>query len=119
MSHMVIYRNADGKPGYQHVDDLAAAVAFVEKVRNTDGVENCRIYKMEPVHFRFEPYYQVKLDTGEATAGAVRPTVVAVPTTTAPPPVTEAAPVAAAVATEAVESSDDSANGVRRGLFGR
>lgn len=72
MSHMVIYRTADGKAAFQQVDDLAAAVAFVEKVRNEDGVETSRIYRLEQVNFRFEPYYQVRLETGEPATGAAK-----------------------------------------------
>jgi hypothetical protein len=66
---MVIYRSADGKAAFQQVDDLHAAVAFVEKIRNEAGVENSRIYRMELVNYRFEPYYQVRLDTGELLVG--------------------------------------------------
>jgi hypothetical protein len=66
---MVIYLSADGKAGYQQVDDLVAAVAFVERVRNTQGIENSRIYRMEQVNYRFEPYYQVRLETGELLGG--------------------------------------------------
>jgi hypothetical protein len=69
VSHMVIYRSADGKAAFQQVDDLNAAVAFVEKIRNEAGVENSRIYRMELVNYRFEPYYQVRLDGGEMPGG--------------------------------------------------
>ena len=69
MSHMVIYLSADGQAGYQQVDDLGAAVAFVERIRNTQGIENSRIYRMEQVNYRFEPYYQVRLESGELLGG--------------------------------------------------
>lgn len=69
MSHMVIYLSADGQAGYEQVDDLGAAVAFVERIRNTRGIENSRIYRMEQVNYRFEPYYQVRLETGELLGG--------------------------------------------------
>lgn len=66
MAHMVIYRGADGKPGFQQIDDLAAAVAYVEKLRNEQSVENSRIYRLEQVQYRFETYFQVRLDDGPA-----------------------------------------------------
>src|SRR5215213_10311311 len=69
MSHMVIYLSADGQAGYQQVDDIGAAVAFVERIRNTQGIENSRIYRMEQVSYRFEPYYQVRLESGELLGG--------------------------------------------------
>lgn len=81
MSHMVIYRSADGKPKYQQVDDLHAAVSYVEKLRNEEGLEGSKIFRLEQVNFRFEPYYQVKVEVAEpASSPAVPP----------PPPVTAA-----------------------------
>ncbi len=144
MSHMVIYRSVDGKPGFQQTDDLASAVEFVERLRNLEGVESARIYRLEQVNFRFQPYFQVQLDTGDAAE---------IPTSlseTAPRPVpstmTEPAPVpprllSAAIAAAAAENyngptidvsdssgpalgfttTEDQADGtgIRRGLFGR
>ena len=70
MSHMVIYRGADGKPGFHQVDELAAAVAFVEKLRNDQSVESSRIYRLEQVNYRFEPYFQVRLEESERPPSA-------------------------------------------------
>lgn len=75
MSHMVIYRTPDGKAAFQQVDDLPAAVAFVEKIRNEAGVENGRIYRLEQVSYRFEPYYQVRIETGESATTSPAPAV--------------------------------------------
>lgn len=61
VSHMVIFRNADGRPGYHQADELADAAAFVERLRNEDGVEHARIFRMEEVTFEFRPYYRVTL----------------------------------------------------------
>ena len=40
MSHMVIYRGADGRPGYHQTEQLDDAVRFVEGLRNDEGVEH-------------------------------------------------------------------------------
>lgn len=61
MSHMVIFRTPDGKPGYQPADAVEEAVAIVERLRNEDGVENVRIYRMEEVAFEYKPYFRVQL----------------------------------------------------------
>jgi len=74
VSHMVIYRTNDGKPGFQQTDDLVSAVEFVERLRNLEGVESARIYRLEQVNFRFQPYYQVHIETAEAP-NAPRPLV--------------------------------------------
>lgn len=62
MSHMVIFRGAEGKAGYHQADDLEGAIRFVERVRNEDGVEQARIFRMEEVGFEFRPYYRVQVE---------------------------------------------------------
>ncbi len=61
MSHMVIYRGSDGKPGYHQTDDIHDAVGFVEQMRNDQGVEHARIFRLEEVVFQYRPYYRVEL----------------------------------------------------------
>ena len=61
MSHMVIYRGADGKPGYHQTDDIHDAIGFVEQMRNDEGVEHARIFRLEEVVFEYRPYYRVEL----------------------------------------------------------
>ncbi|MEZ5233390.1 MAG: hypothetical protein AB7W59_00600 [Acidimicrobiia bacterium] len=137
MSHMVIYRSVDGKPGFQQTDDLVSAVEFVERLRNLEGVESARIYRLEQVNFRFQPYYQVHLDTDDAPAPP--PLTVATAPAAAPEPapvVAEPAPVvspaAMAAAAEGATTTEEAptlgatpapepndGNGIRRGLFGR
>lgn len=122
MSHMVIYRSVDGKPGFQQTDDLMSAVEFVERLRNADGVESARIYRLEQVSFRFEPYYQVHIDdapaptpppatvaratVSAAPAAPVAPAPVVVAETTAPAAAVPAAAVAAAEAVTGAEPAD-------------
>ena len=65
MSHMVIYRTADGQPGYHQADELDEAVRFVERLRNGDGVDGARIFRMEEVSFDFRPYFKVEIGPGE------------------------------------------------------
>lgn len=73
MSYMVIFRTADGKPGYQPAGDAEGAVAAVERLRNEDGVDHVRIYRMEEVAFEYKVHYSVQLTTADA------PSVVAAP----------------------------------------
>lgn len=145
MSHMVIYRSPDGKAAFQQVDDLPAAVAFVEKIRNESGVENGRIYRLEQVNYRFEPYYQVRLDTSDAShAPSVPPPPPPAPEPVSArpaPPTGPSGPLSPSVAgvgtaaglgsppagtgmstdvgRESTAGDEGDGNGVRRGLFGR
>lgn len=70
MSHMVIYRGVDGKPGYHQTDDIHDAVNFVEKMRSDEGVEHARVLRLEEVVFEYRPYYRVEL-TSSAAIGAI------------------------------------------------
>jgi len=65
LSHMVIYRTADGQPGYHQADELDEAVRFVERLRNGDGVDGARIFKMDEVKFDFRPYFKVEIGPAE------------------------------------------------------
>ena len=147
MSHLVIYRGADGSPGYHQTDEVHDAVSFVERLRNEQGVEGAQIYRMEQVNFEYRPYFRVELTGGDASLGAV-PTHAAVGSATSSqaPVVEEVAEVdvsrgedrtASAAAdsepepasstvrsisdapTVSVSSDGDNGVGARRGLFGR
>ena len=61
MSHMVIFRTPEGKPGYQPAETVEDAVGVVERLRNEDGVENVRIFRLEELAFEYRPYYKVEL----------------------------------------------------------
>ncbi|MEM7272200.1 MAG: hypothetical protein AAF547_03880 [Actinomycetota bacterium] len=63
---MVIYRGVDGKPGYHQTDDIHDAVSFVEQMRNEEGVEHARIFRLEEVIFEYRPYYRVELTAAPA-----------------------------------------------------
>ncbi len=82
---MVIYRGADGKPGYHQTDDIHDAVSFVEQMTNNDGVEHARIFRLEEVVFQYRAYYRVELAEGtptqveRATAGSIQPPMVSAP----------------------------------------
>lgn len=71
MSHMVIYRGVDGKPGYHQTDDIHDAVGFVEQMRNEEGVEHARIFRLEEVVFEYRPYYRVELTDATSQPAAV------------------------------------------------
>lgn len=71
MSHMVIFRTPEGKPGYQPAETVEDAVEIVERLRNDDGVENVRIFRLEELSFEYRPYYKVELaGAGQEPGGA-------------------------------------------------
>ena len=126
MSHMVIYRAADGKPGYHQTDEILDAVTYVERLRNEQAVEHARIFRLEEVQFEFRPYYRVELTSsvGGTTLGS--PERRAVPEVPAEldadlvPETSWAASVSGASYLSPAESVvEETSIGVRRGLFGR
>ncbi len=90
MSHMVIYRTTDGQPGYHQTEVLDDAVAFVERLRNADGVDEARIFRMDEVEFDFKPYFRVEVGNEALPSRAAAP--MASPTPPPPPAVAVAAP---------------------------
>lgn len=113
MTHMVIFRTPDGKPGYHQADGLDEAVRFVERLRNEDGVTDCRIFHMQEVPIEFRTYYRVEIAGAEPPASgpaAAEP----VPTIAEGP---EPAPGREAAAPEPVLA--EAAPSGRFGLFSR
>ncbi|MEL7156228.1 MAG: hypothetical protein AAFN30_06480 [Actinomycetota bacterium] len=110
-------------------------------MRNEDGVEHARIFRLEEVVFEYRPYFRVELSNlglNEPAIGAPTGPVAAVPSVAAAPSSPEitvdvtddAGPTVQEDAFEVVEPAslgmDDlpdgdaiAGNGARRGLFGR
>ena len=65
MSHMVIFRDAEGKPGYHQAEALEQAVRFVEELRNERQVTDARVFSMQEVALEFKTYWKVEV-TAEA-----------------------------------------------------
>lgn len=61
MSHIVIHDSIDGTNQYRQFDDLGHAVAFVEELRNTEGVEGAKLYALDEVAFEMKPYFKVEV----------------------------------------------------------
>jgi len=120
VTYVVNWQGPDGQPGWHPVADVAEATTFVEHLRNAEGVEATRIFRLEEVPFEFRPYFRVELARTEP------PTPIAV----ARVPEREAVRAAVIRDTDAgadadgdgdgVDHVDETANGAaRRGLFGR
>ena len=127
MPFMVIYSTSDGASCHQQADAIDEAALFVERLRNKEGIDQIRIYRMEEISFAFRPYYKVELGLPEKQAAGTPPaTVTAIRPAAGQPAHLEPAEVAveASPSVDADPSPDgtgvegDCAIG-RRGLFGR
>ena len=71
MQHMVIFGATDGKPVYQQLDDLDAALKCVERLSNSDQAKDARIFEMHEVPIEIKAYYRVEVASRAPTASAV------------------------------------------------
>jgi hypothetical protein len=76
--HLVKYTKADGQAGDHEVDGLHDAVSYVERLRNEQGAESARIFRLEEVTFEFKAYYRVEIGgtsspTAQQSAAAPSP----------------------------------------------
>ena len=64
MPFMVIFRSAEGKPGYHQAETLDDAVRFVERLRNQEGVTETRVFRMQEVPLEVKTYFKVEVASG-------------------------------------------------------
>jgi len=116
VSHMVIFRSGEGKAGYHQADGIDDAVRFVERLRNSENVEQARIFRMEEVGFEYRPYFRV-----EVAGAGVAPVPEAEPAHDAPAAVVTTAPSDFQPPEPVGEDheGDEVGVGARRGLFNR
>ena len=60
-THMVIFRSAEGKPGFHQTDGLDEAIRFVEHLRNIEQVPDARVYKLAEVPLEVRTYFKVEV----------------------------------------------------------
>ena len=68
MTHMVIFRSPEGKPGYHQAEGLDEAMRFAEMLRNQEQVTDARIFRMDEVPIEFKTYYRVEVAAAGDTA---------------------------------------------------
>lgn len=61
MSHMVIFRDPEGRPGYHQAEQLDEAVRFVEELRNERQVNDARVFSMHEIPLEFKNYWRVEV----------------------------------------------------------
>ena len=61
MPHIVMFTSPEGKKGYHHCEELEEALRFVERLRNTEGVTDAQVFRMEEVVIEFKQYFKVEV----------------------------------------------------------
>lgn len=147
VSYVVNWRDADGQAGWYPVDSVAEAAAHVEHLRNAEGINETKIFRLSEVAFEVKTYVKIEIaedpaplpagtsfsatiapepagePVGEAADGAAPswPAGESAPSVASPVSPSVAEPVAVQVGAgdTSADGHDASANGQRRGLFGR
>ena len=126
MSHMVIYRSAEGQPVYHQVEGLEEAARHVESLRNAGQGADARIFRMDEVKMEVKTYYRVELAVDGAAEAAAPAAPVApeapapeAPAPPAPAPAKGVAPAAPVAEAKPEPVAAGAANGGRFGLFGK
>ena len=124
MAFMVIYRTSDGSPKFEQADAIDEAALFVERLRNSDAIDEIRIYRMEEISFAFRPYYKVELGLPDRQTPAPHSAIVGGMTVVEDPAALMPVPIAkltkrVVAAPEAGLELDEPVADARRGLFGR
>jgi hypothetical protein len=97
VEHVVFYTGADGAAQHSRVASLDDAVALVGHLRNSDGVEDSRVYSLTEVPLTVKAVYVVEVPGAASAPAAETPAP-----ESAPAPVAEAP--AAVVEPEVVEA---------------
>ena len=103
MPHMVIFRSAEGKPGYHQAETLDEAVRFVEHLRNQEQVPEARIFRMQEVPIEFKTYVRVEVAAHDPAEAAPAPAAGPVPAPAAGPVPAAPAPAPAAPASPVID----------------
>jgi len=119
VTHIVIHDGGDANTQYCQFDDVETAVSYLEELRNTEAVEDAKLFALDEVMFEVKQYFKVEvLDPAPVSADdtTVTPIVESLKTpeilpTAEDPPVGFDEPIEAVV-------PGGSSDG-RRGLFGR
>jgi hypothetical protein len=123
MPFMVMYSTSDGTSCHEQADAIDEAALFVERLRNQDGIEEVRLYRMEEISFAFRPYYKVELGMPERCntedVVVVEPAIELDRAADLPAAPTADALLDAPAGMLAHEDADPSGANDRRGLFGR
>ncbi len=69
MSHLVIFKSAEGKQAYHQSASLDEAVRFLEHLRNVERVEQAKLFRLTEVPVEFKTYFRAELPgSGEPVA---------------------------------------------------
>ena len=73
MTHMVIYRSAEGQPVYHQTESLEEAARHLEHLRNAGQGTDARIFSMQEIPVEVKTYYKVEVPAEPKAAAPAAP----------------------------------------------
>lgn len=61
MEHVVFYTGAEGASASARFPSMPEGVAFIERLRNVEGVADAVLYALSPVPLKVTTYYRVEV----------------------------------------------------------
>ncbi len=61
MTHIVIHDDLDAVTQYRRFDEQGDAVAYLEELRNTSGVDDAKLFTLDEVKFEVKQYFKVEV----------------------------------------------------------
>lgn len=59
--YMVMFKSAEGKDANHWTDSLDEAIKFVERLRNSEGLSDVKVFEMREIPLEVKAYYKVEL----------------------------------------------------------
>lgn len=61
MEHLVRFNSPEGRDAYHQAANLDEALKFVERLRNNEGVDSVRLFRLHEIPLEFRAYYRVEV----------------------------------------------------------
>ena len=67
MEHLVKFQTAEGREGQHTAASLDDALRFVERLRNNEGANEVRVFRMHEIPIEFKTYFKVEVGVTDET----------------------------------------------------
>jgi hypothetical protein len=71
VEHLVKFQTAEGREGQHTAASLDDALRFVERLRNNEGANEVRVFRMHEIPIEFKTYF--KVEVGASDEAVVEP----------------------------------------------
>ena len=66
VTHLVVFKSPEGKQAYHQAPELDDALRFIEHLRNAEGIDKAKLFKLDEVPLEFKTVVKVEVASDEA-----------------------------------------------------